>query len=107
MKVWEIKAYIHRNRIADVIDALFTEGYRNLAVIDVEGMLKALDSEEQRYSVAIGQKVVTEVKLELYCDSKARTDEAVKVIRGKARTGQASAGWIFVTEVQSAVEIGP
>ena len=106
MKVSEIKAYIHRNRIADVVNALFTEGFRNLAVIDVEGMLKALDSEEQRYSVDIGQKVVTEVKLELYCDSKARTDEAVELIRRKAQTGKPSAGWIFVTEVQSAVEIG-
>jgi nitrogen regulatory protein P-II 1 len=105
MKVWEIKAYIHRNRIADVVDALFTEGYRNLAVIDVQGMLKALDSEEQRYSVAIGQKVVTEVKLELYCDSPSRTDEAVELIRRQARTGQASAGWMYVTEVQLAVEI--
>ena len=105
MKVWEIKAYIHRNRIADVVNELFTEGFRNLAVIDVEGMLKALDSEEQRYSVAIGQKVVTEVKLELYCDSQSRTHEAVELIRRKARTGQPSAGWIFVTDVQSAIEI--
>ncbi len=32
MKVWEIKAYIHRNRIADVVDALFSEGFRGLNV---------------------------------------------------------------------------
>ena len=40
----EIKAYIHRNRIADVVRALEQAGYRNLSIIDVKGMLKALDS---------------------------------------------------------------
>lgn len=106
MTVREIKAYIHRNRIADVVSALYNEGFRNLAVIDVEGLLKALDTQEQRYSVEIGQKVVTEVKLELYCDAEARTAEAVNLIRAHAQTGRPSAGWIYVSEVESAVEIG-
>ncbi|MGH8193228.1 MAG: hypothetical protein ACREQ8_02340 [Woeseiaceae bacterium] len=34
MKVWEIKAYIHRNRIADVVDALFSEGFRTATMYE-------------------------------------------------------------------------
>ena len=56
MNVREIKAYVHRNRIADVVNALYNAGFKNLTVIDVEGMLKALNSSEQRYSVEIGKK---------------------------------------------------
>ena len=43
----EIKAFVHRSRIADVVRALEKAGFRNLSVIDVKGMLKALDDKEQ------------------------------------------------------------
>jgi nitrogen regulatory protein P-II 1 len=54
MNVNEIKAYVHRNRVADVVSALTNAGFNNLSVIDVQGFLKALDSKEQHYSVEIG-----------------------------------------------------
>jgi len=105
MNIREIKAFVHRNRIADVVGALSSAGFRNLSVIDVQGLLRALDSKEQQYSVAIGQKVITEVKLELVCENESKTAEAVALIREHAKTGQPSAGWILITEIQSVVEI--
>lgn len=101
----EIKAYVHRNRVADVVSALTNAGFKNLTVIDVQGLLKALDSKEQHYSVEIGQKVVTEVKLELICENQTQTAEAVAIIREHGKTGQQSAGWIYVSDIQSAIEI--
>jgi len=105
MNIREVKAFVHRNRIADVVGALSSAGFKNLSVIDVQGLLRALDSKEQQYSVAIGQKVITEVKLELVCENESKTAEAVALIREHAKTGQPSAGWIFITEIQSVVEI--
>jgi len=105
MNAREIKAYIHRNRIADVVNALYNAEFKNLMVIDVEGLLKAMDEREPRYSVEIGQKVVTEVKLELVCENESRMAEAVALIREHAKTGQPSAGWIYVSEIQSCIEI--
>lgn len=102
----EIKAYIHRNRIADVVRTLGQAGYQNLSIIDVMGMLKALDSKEQEYSIEVGSKVITEVKLELVCEDEDRTAEAVRIIREHARTGHLDAGWIYITEIQSALPIG-
>lgn len=101
----EIKAFIHRNRIADVVSALSSAGFRNLSVIDVQGLLRALDNKEQQYSVAIGRKVITEVKLELVCDNETRTAEAVALIREHAKTGQPDAGWVYISEIQSSIEI--
>lgn len=101
----EIKAFIHRNRIADVVHALAAAGFRNLSVIDVKGMLRALDPKEQDYSIEIGEQVITEVKLELVCGDDARLAEAIRLIRANARTGQPEAGWIYVTELADAVPI--
>ena len=105
MNMNEIKAYVHRNRVADVVSALISAGFKNLTVIDVQGLLNALDSKEQHYSVEIGQKVVTEVKLELVCENQTQTAEAVAIIREQGKTGQSSAGWIYVSDIQSAIEI--
>jgi len=101
----EIKAFIHRNRVADVVRVLKEAGFENLSVIDVKGMLKALDTREQNYSVEVGEKVITEIKLELVCDDE-RLDEAVRLIRENARTGQTLAGWVYVSEITAAMPIG-
>lgn len=101
----EVKAFIHRTRVADVVSALNNAGFHNITVVDVQGILKTIGSEENHYSVEIGQKVVKEVKLELVCDDETRVADAVKAIRDSARTGQPSAGWIYITEIQAAIEI--
>ena len=100
----EIKAFIHRNRITDVIHALKAAGFRNLSIVDVKGMLKALDNKEQNYSVELGSAVITEMKLELVCENE-RIDEATQLIQQHARTGQADAGWIYVTDITQAIRI--
>jgi len=105
MNIREIKAYVHRNRIADVVSALSAAGFANLSVIDVQGLLRALDSKEQQYSVEIGQKVITEVKLELVCENESRTAEAVSLIREHAKTGKPEAGWIYISEIRASIEI--
>lgn len=105
MFVKEVKAFIHRNRVADVVNALNSAGFRNITVVDVQGILNALSSKDESYSVEIGQKVVTEVRLELVCDNESRVAEAVQAIRQNAKTGQPSAGWIYITEIQSVIEI--
>jgi nitrogen regulatory protein P-II 1 len=98
----EVKAFIHRNRVADVIHALHEAGFCNancnLTVIDVKGTLEALDSQELDYSLELGGAIITEVKLELVC-ADDKVDTAVRLIRDNARTGQAQAGWVFVSDI--------
>ncbi len=100
----EIKAFIHRNRAADVIRALKGAGYGNLSVVDVKGMLAALDERERDYSIELGEETITEVKLELVCEDE-RVDAVVRLIRENGRTGQPEAGWIYISEIQAALPI--
>ena len=109
----EIKAYIHNHRIADVIRALKesglcntdgTPGCRNLAVIPVKILLKAMDTQEQHYSIELAETVINESKLELVCEDH-QVDELVAIIGHAARTGQADAGWIYVSDIVSAAAI--
>ena len=100
----EIKAFIHRNRISDVVHELKQAGYKYISVVDVLGLLKALSSQEQQYSVDLGTKVVAEVKLELVCEDHQLAN-AIDIISRQGRTGQKTAGWIYVTEIEQAIKI--
>lgn len=109
----EIKAYIHNHRIADVIRALKesglcntdgTPGCHNLAVVPVKILLKATDAIEQRYSIELAELVINESKLELVCEDQ-QVDELVAIVRRAARTGQADAGWIYVTDIVTAIPV--
>lgn len=100
----EIKAFIHRNRIADVVHALKQAGYHYISVVDVLGLLRALGTQEQQYSVELGDKVVAEIKLELVCNDE-ELDRAIEIIIKHARTGQKTAGWIYVTNIVQTIKI--
>lgn len=107
----EIKAYIHNHRIGDVIRALKDSGQcntnvgcRNLAVIPVQSLLKAVDAREQHYSVELAEEVIYESKLELICEDH-QVEELVGIIEHAARTGQDEAGWIYVTDIIQAVPL--
>ena len=110
----EIKAYIHNHRIADVIRAVKesglcntdgTPGCRNLAVIPVQSLLKAVDAREQHYSIELAETTINESKLELICEDD-QVEELVGIIGHVARTGQAEAGWIYVTDIVMAIPVG-
>lgn len=108
----EIKAYVHRNRIAAVIAALKASdawntaesGEHNLTAYMVKGSLLPLEGGEQRYSVDLGDSVVNEYKLELHC-ADVHVEDLVQIIHGAARTGQSNSGWIYVAEIVSATAI--
>ncbi|MDA8260019.1 MAG: P-II family nitrogen regulator [Betaproteobacteria bacterium] len=107
----EIKAYIHNHRVGDVIRALKDSGQcnanagcRNIGVIPVQSLLKAVDAREQHYSVELAEEVIYESRLELVCEDH-QVDELVSIIARTAHTGQAEAGWVYVTDIVEAVPI--
>ncbi len=109
----EIKAHVHSSRVADVIAAIKDcpcwggqRGGRrhNLAVYLVKGMIMPLDSDELHYAMDLGDAVINEYKLELLCED-GEVDALVQAIQSAARTGQAVAGWITVTDLVQAVPI--
>jgi nitrogen regulatory protein P-II 1 len=109
----EMKAYIHRSRVADVIAALKDskawggatgDARHNLAVYLVKGMVSSLDSHDRHYSTDLGDEVVNEYKLELLC-ADSEVDELIQTITASAHMAGPGSGWITVTELSHAVRI--
>lgn len=109
----EIKAYVHRNRVADVLAAVKNcpawggaqgDHRHNLAVYVVKGSILPLDSAEQHYSMDLGEEVVNVYKMEVICED-GEVDELVNALAAAARTGQEVAGWITVISVEHAIPI--
>ena len=103
----EVKAFIRRSRVVDVVSGLWAAGFHKLTLVDGRNVLRALIAEEQDYSMAveIEKEVMAEVKLELVCETETRTAEAVALIRELAKTGQPDSGRIFVSELQTSIDI--
>jgi nitrogen regulatory protein P-II 1 len=97
----EIKAFVHRGRVSDIVRALEEKGYRRLTVIDVRGLLQALSDREYTYSVEIGERVISEVRLELVCEDH-EVATAVRILREQGFTGQPVSGWVYVSSIDEA-----
>ncbi|HET8555219.1 MAG TPA: P-II family nitrogen regulator [Rhodanobacteraceae bacterium] len=97
----EVKAFIHRGRIIDIIRALEDAGFHYLSVSDVQGTLLALSEREQMYSVKLGERVTKQIKLEVFCEDD-QAERVVQLIRLHGRTGQAVAGWVYQSTVDRA-----
>ena len=101
----QIKAFVHRNRVSDLIHALAAGGFKRLSLFDVKGLLRALSAREQQCSVEFGDQVISEVQMELFCEDEAVT-RAVEIFQRVGRTGRAEAGWIYISNVEQAFAIG-
>jgi len=99
----EIKAFVHRGRAADVIHALITARYTQLSVTDVKGTLEALTDAETDYSLEFGESFITEVKVEIVCETE-RVDGALEILRSSGHSSRSS-GWAYVIDVEQAVRL--
>ena len=99
-----VKAFVHRNRVGDLVHALEVEGFRQLSLFDVRGLLRALSPREQDYSVELGGSVISEVQMQLFCEDE-RVPRAVEIFRTVGRTGRAESGWVDVGPVEPAHSI--
>ena len=100
----QIKAFVHRNRVGDIVHALDAAGFTRLSLFDVKGMLQALSTREQEYSVELGEKMINEVQMELFCEDD-EVEAAIAIFSKVARTGKPDAGWIYASDVRQCVRI--
>ena len=109
----EIKAYVHANRVAVVIQALKDSQVfggdsgaekHNLSVYMVKSSSLALDAMEQHYSMDLGEDFINEYKLEFLC-AEENVAELIAIIKKVTHTGQNTSGWIYVCDVVSAIRI--
>ena len=101
----QLKAFVHRNRVGDIAHALAAAGFTRLSLFDVKGLLRALNTREQEYSVQLGDHVISEVQMELFCED-GDVARAVEIFRSVGKTGHADAGWVYVSDIDGAFPIG-
>jgi nitrogen regulatory protein P-II 1 len=96
-----MKAFVHRERLGDIVNALEQAGVHRLSVSDVKSLTPAFRANEQKYSVEVGARVTTEAKLEVFCEDD-QVDRIVPLIRLHGRTDQNVAGWVYLSPVDHA-----
>ena len=99
-----VKAFVHRNRVGDVVHALEVEGFRQFNLFDVRGRLAAISPREQDYSVELGGSMISEVQVELFCEDD-KVPRAVELLRSVGTTGRPGSGWVYVIPVDTALSI--
>jgi len=99
-----ITALLHAHRTSDVVRALEAAGESRLSVVHASGLLRASSVHEQDYSVELGERVTQEIQLDVFCEDD-RVEALVELIRTTGRTGQATAGWVFVGSLDAGIPI--
>lgn len=100
-----IKAYIRHHKVEEVFNALKSEGFGAMTLVECEGTGKYTDSEEkhisEKYPFAEACKVT---KVELLIPG-GDVKKVVSIIRGKARTGYQGDGMILVSPIEEVYKI--
>jgi len=100
----EIKAYLRRSRMDEVVHALRAIGVTSMSIISVEGIGALADPEESELSIDYVTAYSHVAKLELVC-READMRRIVGVIQKLARTGDPGDGIIFVSTIDDAIKI--
>ena len=100
----QIKAFVHRHRVGDLVHALEAGGFNQLSLFEVKGLLRAWDSREEEHSVELGETVISEVQMEVFCEDD-QVDRALEIFQRLGRHGRAGAGWLYVSPIERAIRI--
>jgi len=100
----EIKAYIRPERVDKVISELELAGAKGMTIINVAILGKWADPKKSIISLEYCDKYCSSVKIELVC-IEDNAEKFIKIIEGKAHTGQRGDGKIFVSNILDAVSI--
>src|SRR5439155_12812585 len=103
----EIKAYVRRDEINDVVEQPQRAGAPGVSVIEIHPVgygYEANPFEPHGARLVERYRYLAIVKLEIMC-ADAQVDRLVALIQASCRTGNPGDGMIFVSEVADAVRI--
>ena len=103
----EIKAYVRRDEINDVVEQLQRAGAPGVSVIEIHPVgygYEANPFEPHGARLVDRYRHLTIVKLEIMC-ADAQVEQLVDIIEATCRTGSPGDGMIFVSEVADAIRI--
>lgn len=99
-----ITALLHAHRMSDIMHALEAVGQRRLSITHAHGLLSAASSKEQQFSVELGERMTQEIQLDVFCED-LDAASVIALLKRHGRTGQPTAGWIFVADLAESIAI--
>ena len=101
----QIKGFVDRHRVGDLMHALEGEGFHRISVFDAKGLHRPPMRGEAEYSVELGERVVSEAQITVFCEDE-QVDAAVAIFRQLIRTTHRETGWLYVTPIEQSVPLG-
>lgn len=100
----EIKAYVRRSKMDDVVHGLKSIGVKAMSVISVEGIGALADPESSELSLNYVTNYSMVYKLEVVC-REGDAPQIVEKLRELAHTGAKGDGVIFISDIERAIKI--
>ena len=103
----EIKAYIRRSHVNEVIDEVQKAGAPGITVVEVHPVGYGYEPnyfESHSSTVSERYRHWAVVKLELVCADE-EVENLIKVVQEHSRTGEKGDGMVFVSDVSDAIRI--
>src|SRR5687768_16227444 len=99
-----IVAIVRRDKLSDVLEALYRAEVRGLTVATVQGHGGELEKVETYSGMTVKMELQEKVRIEIGV-SEPFVDRTVKAILGSARTGEVGDGKVFVLPVEHVYRI--
>lgn len=103
----EIRAYIRRGEVNQVVERLHDAGAPGVSIIEIHPLGYGYEANPfERYQAGLVKRhrYLSIVKLEIVC-TEAQIERLIQVIEAQCRTGASGDGMIFVSDVVEAVRI--
>ncbi len=100
----EIKAYLRKSKMNEVVQGLKDLGVKVMSIILVERIGSYMHTQASELDLHRQTDISTVIKLELVCRKKD-TDLIVNALKKLAHTGEQGDGAIFISPVERAIKI--
>lgn len=101
----QIKGFVHLHRAGEVMHALEEGGFHRISIFDAKGPQGRLTGSEVEYSVRLGERVVSEAQITVFCEDE-QVDVVVAIFQRLVRSTHRETGWLYVTPIEQSIALG-
>jgi nitrogen regulatory protein P-II 1 len=101
----QIKGFVHLHRAGEVMHALEEGGFHRISIFEAKGPQGRLTGSEVEYSVRLGDRVVSEAQITVFCNDD-QVEAAVIIFQRLVRSTHRETGWLYVTPIEQSIPLG-
>jgi cobalt-zinc-cadmium resistance protein CzcA len=101
----QIKAFVHLHRMGELCTHLEAGRFHRISIFDAKGPQGRLSGSEVEYSVRLGERVVSEAQITVFCEDE-QVDAVVAIFQRLVRSTHRETGWLYVTPIEQSVPLG-